>query len=40
MKKKTDDLERLDGATIPFWLKAVITIGTAIITFIIFSLFW
>lgn len=35
MKRKTDDLERLDGS-FPFWMKALITIVSAVIAFVVF----
>ncbi len=39
MKKKTDDLQRLDGVPIPMWLKILITIISAVITIVLFMLF-
>ncbi len=36
MKRKTDDLEKLDGTYVPTWLKTVITIVSAAITFLFF----
>ncbi len=36
MKRKTDDLEKLDGTYVPTWLKTVITIVSAVITFLVF----
>ena len=39
MKKPTDDLEKLEGKFIPFYIKVLITIITAVITFVIFYFF-
>lgn len=38
LKRKTDDLEKLDGISIPFWLKALVFIISFVITVAVFIL--
>ncbi len=40
MKKKQDDLEKLDGVAMPFWAKALTFIIAAVIAFFLYRWIW
>ncbi len=37
MKRKEDDLARLDGKMLPTWLKVLVTIIAFVVSFLLFS---